>query len=103
MSLDGLERTVRTAVPWRSRVNFVRYADDFIITGKSKRLLEEHVKPTVEAFLEDRGLTLPSEKTVTTHIMSGFNFLGQTFRKAGNVLRITPIKEGVLALLQKEL
>jgi len=101
MTLDGLERTVRKAVPRRSRVNFVRYADDFIITGKSKRLLEENVKPAVEAFLESRGLTLSQEKTRITHITDGFEFLGQTFRKNGNVLHITPSKEGVLALLQK--
>ena len=36
MTLDGLEEAVRRAVPRRSRVNFIRYADDFIITGKSK-------------------------------------------------------------------
>lgn len=29
MTLDGLEQAVRSAVPRRSRVNFVRYADDF--------------------------------------------------------------------------
>jgi len=98
MTLDGLERAVRDAVPRRSRVNFVRYADDFIITGKSKRLLEEHVKPAVEAFLAVRGLTLSAEKTAITHIRDGFTFLGQTFRKTGNVLRVTPAQEGVLAL-----
>ena len=40
MTLDGLEEVVRSAVPRRNRVNFIRYADDFIVTGKSKRLLE---------------------------------------------------------------
>ncbi len=79
MTLDGLEETVRNAVPRRSRVNFVRYADDFIITGKSKRLLEKNVKPAVEAFLKDRGLTLSPEKTMITHITNGFEFLGQNF------------------------
>lgn len=59
MTLDGLERAVRNAVPLRSRVNFVPYADDFIVTGKSKRLLEENVRPAVEEFLAERGLTLP--------------------------------------------
>lgn len=54
MTLEGLERVVRGAVPRRSRVNFVRYADDFIVTGKSKRLLEA-VQPAVEAFLEENG------------------------------------------------
>jgi RNA-directed DNA polymerase len=101
MVLDGLERVVRNAVPRRSRVNFVRYADDFIITGKSKRLLEKQVRPVVEAFLDERGLTLSEEKTMITHIKHGFTFLGQTFRKTGNVLHIKPAKEGVLALKRK--
>ena len=92
LTLDGLEKAVHDAVPRRCRVNFVRYADDFIVTGKSKRLLEEQVKPAVEAFLTERGLSLSEEKTMITHITDGFTFLGQTFRKTGNVLHITPAK-----------
>jgi RNA-directed DNA polymerase len=102
MALDGLEAEIHAAVPRRgSRVNFVRYADDFIVTGKSRRLLEEHVKPAIEAFLAERGLTLSAEKTVITHIHDGFSFLGQTFRKHGPVLHVTPDEEGVRALLRK--
>jgi RNA-directed DNA polymerase len=101
MTLDGLEEAVHSAVPRRSRVNFVRYADDFIITGKSKRLLENQVKPAVEGFLAKRGLELSQEKTMITYIKKGFTFLGQTFRKHGRVLHITPAKEGVLALVRK--
>ena len=101
MTLDGLEETVKRAVPRRSRVNFIRYADDFIITGKSKQLLEKHIKPAVEAFLAERGLTLSPEKTMISYIRDGFTFLGQTFRKHGRVLHITPAKEGVLALIEK--
>jgi RNA-directed DNA polymerase len=101
MTLDGLEEVVRGAVPRRSRVNFIRYADDFIITGKSKRLLEEKVKPAVEKFLAERGLILSEEKTMFTYIKNGFTFLGQTFRKHGRKLHITPSKEGVLALVRK--
>jgi RNA-directed DNA polymerase len=71
------------------------------VTGKSKRLLQENVRPAVEEFLAERGLTLSAEKTKLTHISSGFTFLGQTFRKHGNVLHITPSTEGVLALMQK--
>lgn len=99
--LDGLEQTVHNAVPRRSRVNFVRYADDFIITGKSQQILVENVKPAVEAFLGERGLTLSPEKTVITYIKNGFTFLGQTFRKHGRKLHITPSNKGVLALVQK--
>lgn len=101
MVLDGLEETVRRAVPRRCRINFVRYADDFIITGKSKTILEEAIRPAVEGFLAERGLELSPEKTVITHIRDGFTFLGQTFCKHGRVLHITPSNEGVHALKQK--
>lgn len=102
MTLDGLERAVRNAVPrLGSRVNFIRYADDFIITGKSKHLLVEHVLPVVKQFLAERGLTLSEEKTKFTYIRDGFTFLGQTFRKHGDTLHITPSNEGVLALMRK--
>ena len=101
MVLDGLEETVRHAVPRRCRINFVRYADDFIITGKSKAILEDTIRPVIESFLRERGLELSSEKTKITHITDGFIFLGQTFRKHGRVLHITPSREGVHALLQK--
>jgi RNA-directed DNA polymerase len=101
MTLDGLEEVVKSAAPRRNRINFVRYADDFVITGKSKRLLEQNVRPAAEKFLAERGLTLSEEKTVITYIRNGFTFLGQTFRKHGRVLHITPSVEGVLALKRK--
>jgi len=101
MTLDGLEDLIHEVVPRRSRVNFIRYADDFIITGKSKTILEKNVLPAVKAFLEARGLQLSEEKTKITYIKHGFTFLGQTFRKHGHTLHITPAKEGVLALIRK--
>ena len=101
MTLDGLEQVVHKAVPRRSRVNFVRYADDFIVTGKSKKILENQVLPALNKFLTERGLQLSEEKTHITHIKKGFTFLGQTFRKRGNILHIIPAKEGVLALIRK--
>lgn len=101
MTLDGLEKAVHDAVPRRSRVNFIRYADDFIITGKSKTILENNVLPAVKKFLQARGLTLSLEKTKITYVKHGFTFLGQTFRKHGKTLHITPSKEGVLALIRK--
>ncbi len=100
MTLDGMEEVIRRAIPRRNRVNFIRYADDFIITGKSKALLDK-IKPIVEKFLAVRGLTLSKEKTLTTYIKNGFTFLGQTFRKHGRKLHITPSKEGIKALLTK--
>jgi RNA-directed DNA polymerase len=101
MVLDGLEEAVHSAVPRRCRINFDRYADDFICTGKSKSILEEAIWPVIEGFLAERGLRLSPEKTAITHIKDGFTFLGQTFRKHGRVLHIKPSSEGVHALMQK--
>ena len=101
MTLDGLEQLIKESVPRRKRVNFVRYADDFIVTGKSKTILEQDIKPTIEKFLSERGLSLSTEKTSITYIRHGFTFLGQTFQKQGNKLLITPAKEGIQNLLRK--
>lgn len=101
MTLDGLEQAVKKAVPRRNRVNFIRYADDFIVTGKSKRLLQEQILPAIQAFLTERGLTLSAEKTAITHIRDGFTFLSQTFIKHGNVLHISPSKHSTLSVIRK--
>ena len=100
LALDGLERTIAEKFGNKShrangcKVTLVRYADDFIVTGTSKELLEQQVKPLVEAFLAERGLELSSEKTHITHIEDGFDFLGQTVRKyRGKTLLITPSRK----------
>jgi len=81
--LDGLERALREVIRPTTRkgskaqVHLIRYADDFLISGSSKEVLEQEVQPAVEQFLRERGLTLSQEKTVITHIENGFDFLGQ--------------------------
>ena len=52
----------------KQKVNFVRYADDFIVTGESAELLKNGVKPIIVKFLAERGLELSEEKTLITHI-----------------------------------
>jgi len=86
----------------RHKVHLVRYADDFIITGTSKVLLEYEVQPLVEHFLAERGLELSHEKTRITHIKDGFDFLGQTVRRfrCGKIL-IKPSKRSVKTFLTK--
>lgn len=76
IALDGLQRelerlfsTVRQAR--EAKVNLVRYADDFVITGSSSELLEKRVKPLVVQFLAQRGLVLSKEKTTVTHVQAG--------------------------------
>jgi RNA-directed DNA polymerase len=81
-------------------VNLIRYADDFIITGRTKELLEGEVKPLVEQFLQPRGLELSPKKTVITHVEQGFDFLGQNVRKYPNgKLLIKPSKKNVKVFL----
>ena len=82
LTLDGLQALLKQHFPVRSRqkVNLVRYADDFIITGASREVLEQQVRPLVERFLAERGLELSPDKTVITHIEQGFDFLGQNVR-----------------------
>ncbi len=107
MALDGLSQHLRERFPRSSRgnspkVNLARYADDFIVTGVSKELLEHEVKPCIEAFLQERGLQLSPEKTVITHIKDGFDFLGQQVRKYNSgVVLTTPAKKNVKAFLKK--
>src|SRR5215469_9861400 len=77
-ALDGLERLLKEKFPTKRPlssfggkfpcVNLIRYADDFIITGRTKELLEGEVKPLVEQFLQLRGLELSPKKTVITHV-----------------------------------
>lgn len=105
MTLDGLAELLRKHFPKggnkgeNALVNLVRYADDFIITGCSRELLETEVKPLVETFLRERGLQLSQEKTLITHIDEGFDFLGQNIRKYNGKLLIKPAKKKIRNLL----
>src|SRR6267142_3606798 len=102
LTLDGMEQAIRSRIKIRhDQVNFIRYADDFVVTARNKETLEQIVKPAVVAFLAERGLELSEQKTTITHIETGFNFLGQNVRKYKNKLLIKPAKDGVKALLQK--
>jgi RNA-directed DNA polymerase len=106
LTLDGLEKVLRERFPQQGngrspKVNMVRYADDFIVTGRSKDLLETEVKPLVAEFFKARGLELSPEKTRITHIDEGFDFLGQNVRKYNGKLIIKPSKRNVKAFLAK--
>ena len=110
LTLDGLETLLAEHFPrqgwkhgrhWTPKVNLVRYADDFIITGESKELLEKEVRPLVEQFLKDRGLTLSPDKTRITHISEGFDFLGQNLRKYDGKPLVKPSRKNTHAFLEK--
>ena len=107
LALDGLETMLRERYPKGTRrardakVHLVRFADDWVITGSSKELLESEIKPLVERFLHERGLELSHEKTHITHIDDGFDFLGQNIRKYRGKLLIKPSRKSVARLLNR--
>ncbi len=105
LALDGLEKALEAKFGAkdskkgkRPQVNLVRYADDFVITGRSQELLANEVKPLVERFLAHRGLVLAPEKTRIIHINCGFDFLGWNVRKYNGKLLIKPSSGNVKAI-----
>jgi RNA-directed DNA polymerase len=101
MALDGIEAAVKQAVPKGAKVHCIRYADDFVVTGESKELLEQEVMPALVDFLKIRGLDLSQEKTTITRIEDGFDFLGQNVRKYKGKLLIKPARKNVKSFLDK--
>jgi RNA-directed DNA polymerase len=107
MTLDGIQTMLAGKFPAKGigknritpQLNFVRYADDFIITGRSKEMLEYEIMPLIEEFLSVRGLILSKEKTKITHIEEGFDFLGFNLKKYNGKLLIKPSKDKVKKFL----
>lgn len=112
MTLDGLEKVIQDKYHRNSKgnienhyraktkVNLVRYADDFVITANTKEIAEE-LKVLVSDFLQSRGLTLSEEKTIITDIDKGFDFLGWTFRKFKGKLITKPSKDSIKTFIGK--
>jgi RNA-directed DNA polymerase len=102
MTLDGLEKTIYGPNKRnRQLVNVIRFADDFVVTGRTKELLENEALPATKTFLDPRGLKLSDEKTLITNINDGFDFLGFNVRKYNGKLLIKPSKKSVAALKEK--
>ncbi|MDZ7880760.1 MAG: group II intron reverse transcriptase/maturase [Saprospiraceae bacterium] len=112
MVLDGMEQYIDDACKIKKigkderrknphHIHFIRYADDFIVTGDSPVYLEKTVLPAIQNFLKPRGLTLSLEKTHITHIDKGFDFLGQNVRKYKGKMLIKPAKKNIQTFLEK--
>jgi len=108
MTLDGIEREIASKFyPGKGgknrnpkKVNFLRYADDFIVTADSEKTAKE-IMELIELFLKDRGLELSEEKTLITYIDKGFDFLGWNFRKYNGTLLIKPSKKSIDSVTRK--
>ncbi len=114
MALDGLEAHIDKACGVkrfkdgqknrkgkRLKVNFIRYADDFVVSADCKNTLKDIVLPAVVAFLKKRGLQIQAQKTKITHIDEGFDFLGQTLRKFKGMLITKPSKKSIKTIKRK--
>jgi RNA-directed DNA polymerase len=100
-TLDGLEARVKGMFGYRPKVHVIRYADDFVVVAETKEILEQRVKPAIQNFMAERGLRLSEEKTVITHIKTGFDFLGKTLRKFGTQLIVQPSKAAAKSIREK--
>jgi len=112
MTLDGLEKAISSVYHVGKngkidkirynphKVNFVRYADDFIVTADSEETAKELAK-LIKELLKERGLELSEEKTHITHIDDGFDFLGWNFRKYREKLLIKPSKKSIENIIRK--
>ncbi len=114
IALHGMEAAV--GITYRKKNGYfqikgeralVRYADDFVILTHTREDAEQ-AKQEIENWLQERGLTLSSEKTSIRHLTEGFNFLGFNVRlypvtntKTGLKLLIKPSKESVQALKRR--
>jgi RNA-directed DNA polymerase len=112
MALDGMEHMLVTyfhhspELRERSKIHFVRYADDFIVAGASKKMLKNDVKSLLTNFLKERGMRFSIRKTTITHITEGFEFLGchfvaQTSLFGGYTLKVTPSDKSFRNVLKR--
>jgi RNA-directed DNA polymerase len=103
MVLDGMEMLLKKRFPrWKGqKVNFIRYADDFVITASTYEALKYELIPLVKDFLSVRGLSLSKDKSKITHINDGFDFLSQNIQKYKGKLLIRPSRESVQSFKDK--
>lgn len=105
ITLDGIEKKIKEKY-WitpkgtidarynKHKVNYTRYADDFIVSADSIETLNE-IKEIITHHLTLRGLTLSEEKTLITNINNGFDFLGWNFRKYNGQIYTKPSKNSI--------
>lgn len=113
IALHGMEEALgvkhRKRGELRSSRAVVRYADDFVVFCESQSDAERVQTQILPAWLQQRGLTLSTEKTRVVHLTDGFDFLGFNTRlyptpnrtRTGYKLHIKPSKQTVAQIRQK--
>ncbi|MFM7710706.1 MAG: group II intron reverse transcriptase/maturase [Ferruginibacter sp.] len=92
MVLDGLKTELG------EEFLITRYADDFVILGKTRESLKTDALIKVNKFLNERGLVLNLNKTTISSIEEGFEFLGFLFKEYPDFNRVKGTKKGILLI-----
>lgn len=75
-----------------------RYADDFMVAGKSLEKLKNVALPKISSFLNKSGLNLNLDKTSVYSIEEGFDFLGLNFKEYPDNNRVKSTKKGIFLI-----
>ena len=122
IALDGLGRFIQKKFPIKGRGRnfypykekeeyfsspvFIRYADDFVLIHKNKKVIEDAI-PLINEWLDDIGLKLKPSKTRITNLSDGFDFLGfniKQYQKAeGKSIRLIKPSDSAIKKHSKEL
>ena len=94
MTLNGMERLIKTHFGKESKVHLVRFADDSVLITPTKEMAKEG-KDLLQTFLKERGLEFAEEKTQIVNIEEGFDFLSYNFRKYDGKYICTPSKRAI--------
>jgi RNA-directed DNA polymerase len=74
--------------------NLIRYADDIIITARTRDCALK-IRLIVTKFLEERGLALSEEKSRIIHIADGFEFMSRRYEKRGIQVYCKPSTQSI--------
>lgn len=88
VALNGLEnirnhypaRVTENGIRFSTKINCIRFADDFIFTAQSEKISQE-ILEKVKEFLIPRGLSIHPGKSRIVNISKGFDFLGFSISK----------------------
>jgi retron-type reverse transcriptase len=92
LELSRQARLVPTSIPSPRfiRINYVRYADDFVISVLGPHSLANRILKEVTDFVTSLGLNLNESKTGMTSFTKGFKFLGALISSRAH--HIKPLK-----------
>jgi hypothetical protein len=104
----GLRQTPVYDQRHKTKLGYVRYADDWLILVNGTREEAEAIKEQVNQFLEGIGLELSAEKTKLTHwgekiLFLGYNLQGKLKKRGNQLQAILSIPSGRERLLRREI